>query len=86
MTIVNQLVTDARTRFGAHDVEAVEVSPDLLDRTMDHVLALGGEVGIDYCVVDGVRIVELPQDQVQPRARVRGEDEPRVLTEDAPQD
>lgn len=81
ITVVSQLITDARTRFGAHDVEAIAVTPDLLDRTMDHVLSLGGTVAMDRCVVDGIEVRELPADQTTPLAFVRGESDPRPLVE-----
>lgn len=79
MTIVSQLVTDARTRFGAHDVQRLDVSGELLDGVMDHVLSIGGTVGLDHCVVDGVEIHQLPEDEDVPRAWVRGDDTPRRL-------
>lgn len=80
MTVVGQLITDARTRFGAHDVTALEVEPSVLDQAMDHVLELGGQVGLDSCVVDGVELRELPDGETVPRAHVVGESEPQPLT------
>ena len=82
ITIVSQLITDARTRFGAHDVEAVAVSDDLLDATMDHVLSLGGQVTMDACVVDGVEVRELPEGHDTPLAYVKGDSEPRPLVDE----
>lgn len=79
MTVVSQLVTDARTRFGADAVRRIDVAPELLDGAMDHVLALGGSVGLDHCVVEGVEIHQLPEDVDMPRAWVVGEAEPRTL-------
>ena len=79
MTIVSQLITDARTRFGADAVRRVDVAPQLLDGAMDHVLHLGGDVGLDHCVVEGVEVHQLPDDADVPRAWVAGEDEPRPL-------
>lgn len=79
MTVVSQLITDARTRFGAARVEAVAVEGSLLDETMDHVLAAGGTVSIDTCVVDGVEVRELPEGQTTPLAYVEGSDEPQPL-------
>lgn len=79
MTIVSQLVTDARTRHGASAVRRLDVAPQLLDQAMDHVLALGGTVGLDHCVVEGVEIRQLPDDADVPRAWLHGEDEPRPL-------
>jgi len=80
ITLVSQLITDARTRFGAHDVEALAVNGDLLDQTMDHVLSTGGHVSMDSCVVDGVEVRELPSGQEFPLAYIKGEAEPRPLT------
>jgi hypothetical protein len=59
LTVVSQLITDARTRFGAFEVESIEVAPELLDQAMEQVLGLGGQVTTDSCVVDGVTIREL---------------------------
>lgn len=82
LTIVSQLVTDARTRHGADAVRRLDVDADLLDETMDHVLELGGSVGLDHCVVEGVEIRELPDGETVPRAWLAGEEDPRPL--DAP--
>lgn len=79
MTIVSQLVTDARTRHGADAIRQLDVSADLLDQAMDQVLELGGSVGLDHCVVDGVVIRELPEDAAVPRAWLHDEDAPRPL-------
>lgn len=79
MTIVSQLVTDARTRHGASAVRRLDVAPELLDEAMDHVLSLGGTVGLEYCVVEGVEIRQLPDDAEVPRAWLHGEDAPRPL-------
>ena len=79
MTIVSQLVTDARTRHGADAVRQLDVSGELLDQAMDQVLEIGGSVGLDHCVVDGVEIRELPEDEPVPRAWLHGEDTPRRL-------
>jgi hypothetical protein len=79
MTIVSQLVTDARTRHGASAVRRLDVAPDLLDEAMDHVLALGGSVGLDHCVVEGVEVRQLPDDADTPRVWLHGEDVPRTL-------
>lgn len=79
MTIVSQLLTDARTRHGAHAVRRLDVPADLLDRAMDQVLSLGGTVGLDHCVVEGVEIRELPEGQATPQAWVAGDEQPRVL-------
>ncbi len=79
LTIVSQLIVDAQTRHGAAAVRRVDVDPDLLDESMDAVLAVGGRVGLDHCVVDGVEVHALPDTAQVPRAWLRGESEPRVL-------
>lgn len=79
MTVVSQLITGARTRFGADEVEAVAVHASLLEQTMDEVLSAGGEVSTESCTVDGVEVRELPPGQSTPHAYVRGEAEPRPL-------
>lgn len=79
MTVVSQIITDARTRFGAYNVEAVAVEPSLLDETMEHVLAIGGTVSTDVCVVDGVEVRELPEGQQTPLVYLADADEPRPL-------
>jgi hypothetical protein len=77
ITIVSQLITAARTRFGAHEVEAVAVDASLLDDTMEHVLSAGGQVTTETCTVDGVEVRELPPGADTPLAYVRGEREPQ---------
>ncbi|MEX0868307.1 MAG: hypothetical protein WD011_01410 [Nitriliruptoraceae bacterium] len=81
ITLVSQLITDARTRFGAHEVEALAVSAQMLDETMDHVLSIGGRVTTDTCFVDGVEVRELPPGVEAPLAYVRGDAAPRTLDE-----
>lgn len=81
MTVVSQLITAARTRFGATQVEAIAVDGELLDEAMDHVLAVGGDVSLDSCVVDGVEVRELPAGETTPVAYIEGSDEPQPLTE-----
>ena len=71
LTIVSQLITDARSRFGAANVVALEVDGALLDDAMDHVLAIGGEVSLDQCVVDGVIVRERPPDAQTPMVELR---------------
>ncbi|AXV09243.1 hypothetical protein DVS28_a4582 [Euzebya pacifica] len=80
ITIVSQLITDARTRFGADAVGRLDVPGDLLDETMEAVLHLGGSVDAEGCVVEGVTIRELPDDLAVSQAWVIGEDAPRPLT------
>lgn len=80
MTVVSQLITDARSRFGAFSVRALEVDGELLDSVMDNVLALGGQVGLDSAVVEGVEVRELPPGVDTPRVLLVDEDEPRPLT------
>jgi hypothetical protein len=79
MTVVSQLITDARSRFGAHDVRVLELNGDLLDQVMDNVLALGGTVGLDSAIVEGIEVRELPTDRTVPQVYVRDETEPRPL-------
>lgn len=81
MTVVSQLITAARTRYGATEVEAIAVDGSLLDEAMDHVLAVGGEVSLDGCVVDGVEVRELPKGETTPVAYVEGSDEPQPISE-----
>ncbi len=80
MTVVGHLITDARTRFGTDRVLALEVEASVLDDAMDHVLSLGGQVGLDTCVVDGVELRELPEGHAIARVHVDGLDEPQPLT------
>lgn len=54
ITVVSQLITEARMRFG--DLEALEVPAELWEPAMDEVADAGGEVGVDYCQVDGVAV------------------------------
>lgn len=79
MTVVSQLITDARSRFGAFEVRVLEIDGDLLDEVMDNVLALGGTVGLDHAVVEGIEVRELPEGQDTARVYVKGDDEPRSL-------
>jgi hypothetical protein len=80
MTVVSQLITDARSRFGARNVEAIEIDAELLDETMDQVLAIGGQVSLDGCVVEGVLVRERPADAELPIVHLADTDEPRLLT------
>lgn len=80
LTIVSQLIVDAQTRHGAANVSRIDVEEEVLDSAMDQVLALGGEVGLDWCRVDGVEVRALPDEAKVARAWLRGDDEPRPLT------
>lgn len=80
LTIVSQLIVDAQTRHGAAAVRRLDVAPDLLDDSMDAVLALGGRVGLDWCEVDRVEIRALPDDVDLARAWLHDDDEPHPLT------
>ncbi len=80
MTVVSQLITDARSRFGAHEVRVLEVSGELLDEVMDHVLRLGGSVDLDSAVVEGIEVRELPDDRDTAQVYLHGEDDPRPLS------
>lgn len=79
LTIVSQLITDARQRFGAHNVARLGIEGDLLDETMAHVLMVGGEVTDDGCVVDGVLVHERPASAEHPVVQLHDRDEPQVL-------
>lgn len=79
MTVVSQLITDARSRFGAHEVRVLEIDGELLDEVMDHVLALGGTVDLDSAVVEGIEVRELPDDRDVAQVYLHGEDQPRPL-------
>lgn len=81
ITVVSQLITEATMRFGALD--ALDVPEELWEAAMDEVADAGGEVGIDYCRVDGVavRMVQQPlSDDVQALAHPAGADGPEPLT------
>ncbi len=80
VTVVSQLIVDAQTRHGAAAVRRLDVAPDLLDDTMDAVLALGGRVGIDWCEVDRVEIHGLPEDADLVQVWLHDDDEPHPLT------
>ncbi len=84
ITLVSQLINDARTRFGVSQVASLAVDRELLDRAMDHVLSVGGEVTLDTCVVDGVEIRELPDGQGDPLAYLHGDVDPYPLRGDDP--
>jgi hypothetical protein len=79
MTIVSQLITDARTRFGADNVDAVEVDAKLLDDAMDQGLVIGASVTLDSVLVDGVVIRERPADAEVPVVHLRDGTGPRLL-------
>jgi len=81
ITVVSQLITEAQMRFGPLD--ALEVPEELWEPAMDEVADAGGEVGLDYCLVDGVavRMIEQPLgEDVQALAHPRGSDRPHPLT------
>jgi hypothetical protein len=80
MTIVSQLITDARTRFGAGNVAVLEVDAALLDQAMDQVMAIGGQVSLDGCVVDGVQVRERPADVDVPVVHLSDGRDPQLLT------
>ena len=79
MTLVSQLITDARSRFGTANVEAVAVERSLFDATMEEVLALGGDVSLDVCVVDGIAVRELREGGKTPLVYLKDTDEPQPL-------
>jgi hypothetical protein len=80
MTVVSQPITDARSRFGARNIEPIEIDADLLDETMDQVLALGGQVSLDSCNVEGELVRERPADAEVPIVHLGDSDEPQLLT------
>lgn len=53
-TIATHVINQARVRFG--DVAVVALPRGTWEEVMEEVTASGGEVGFDYCVVDGVRV------------------------------
>lgn len=53
-TIATHVINQGRSRFG--DIEAVALPRSTWEEVMDEVTESGGEVGFDYCVVDGVRV------------------------------
>ncbi len=53
-TIATQVINEARTRHG--DVDAVDLPRSLWEQVMDEVTAAGGDVGFDFCVVDGCAV------------------------------
>lgn len=54
ITIVSQLIAEAQLRFGP--LVALEVPEALWEPAMDEVADAGGEIGLDYCLVDGVAV------------------------------
>lgn len=81
ITVITQLINDARSRWGASSVVAVEVNTELFDEGLEAVTAAGGPVGFDHFVVDGATVRPLPASAGEgPRAYVVGEDDPRPLT------
>lgn len=81
ITVISQLITEAQMRFGPLD--ALEVPEELWEPAMDEVADAGGEVGLDYCRVDGVAVRmsgEPLRDDVQALVHPAGADQPRPLT------
>jgi hypothetical protein len=76
ITVVSQLINDARLQHG--DVEILEVPSALWEPAMDEVAEAGGEVGLDYCVVDGVQVRQGDADD-RARAHIADEPTPRDL-------
>ena len=79
LTVVSQLITDARSRFGTANVEALAVERSLFDGTMEQVLALGGDVSLDVCVVDGITVRELREGGETPLVYLKDATEPQPL-------
>lgn len=80
ITVLSQLISEAQLSFGA--VERIDVPESLWEQGMDAVADAGGEVGIDYFVVDGVTVRPLAEapDEAQALVHVAGSDEPQYLT------
>ncbi|HVL99668.1 MAG TPA: hypothetical protein VM324_10300 [Egibacteraceae bacterium] len=81
ITVVSQLIAEAQLRFGP--IDALEIPEDLWEPAMDEVADAGGEVGIDYCRVDGVavRIAAEPLgEDVQALVHPAGSGAPEPLT------
>ena len=80
VTVITQLINQARSRWGASSVVAVEIKPMLFDEGLEAVTAAGGTVGFDHFVVDGATVRALPEAADDtPRAFIVGEDEPQAL-------
>jgi hypothetical protein len=60
ITVVTNLINEARVRFG--EVEAVAVPGELWEQAMEEVADAGGELGLEHCVVDGVEVRPLEGD------------------------
>ena len=72
------MINEGRTRFGT--VEAVDLPRSTWEEVMEEVTAAGGDVGFDYCVVDGCSVRgTLPDDDRRAAIHVRGGDEPEYL-------
>ena len=81
ITVITQLVNEARSRWGAGSVVAVEVKGELFDEGLEAVTAAGGPVGFDHFEVDGATVRPLPESAGDtPVAYVVGEDDPQPLS------
>lgn len=81
ITVISQLIAEAHLQFGG--VDAIEVPESLWEQAMDAVADAGGEIGLEYCLVDGVavRMVAEPlDDDVQAIAHPPGGQGPQPLT------
>lgn len=81
ITVVSQLIAEAQMRFGPLD--ALDVPEALWEPAMDEVADAGGEIGLDYCRVDGVavRMADKPLDEgVRAIAHPSGSDTAQPLT------
>ena len=63
ITAVSQFINEGRLRHG--DIVAVEVQPALWEQAMDEVTEAGGELGFDHCVVDGIQVRQLSDDEAE---------------------
>ena len=80
ITVITQLINEARSRFGAGAVRAVEVNGQLFEEGLEAVTAAGGPVGFDHFEVDGATVRALPEAAEDgPRAFVEGHPDPQPL-------
>lgn len=77
-TIATQMINEARSKFGAMD--AIDLPRSMWEEVMDEVTAAGGEVGFDYCLVDGCRVGGgMPDDDRRAAVHLPDRAEPEYL-------
>ena len=77
-TIATLMINEGRTRFGRLD--AVDLPRSTWEEVMEEVTAAGGEVGFDYCMVDGCRVRgTLPDDDRRAAVHLPDAEEPEYL-------